>query len=229
MSLLDHPYTIYYVSHFLDPFLLYCFTYNALFAVGVAVLWEFLEYAIYQLNGNYSILFLQSGVTAMESIEDILIFDIGGAVVAVFLAYGVLKLVQALPEKRFSVQWKAWPLLLLFFLKAFLLSPVASVGWDCIDMLEDWCMDDGRMLLPWGMFVIAPVNTGFILWFYNDDQGPAKWYILITAWLLFATAFQTLVPGAFLALVLFAVAALGLWAYSAVRPGRYERLGALPE
>ena len=93
-------------------------------------------------------------------------------------------------------------------------------------MLEDWCLDNGRMLLPWGMFVIAPVNTAFILWFYNDDQGPTKWYILITAWLLFATAFQTFVPGAFLALVLFAVAALGLWLYSLVRPGRYTRLGA---
>jgi len=228
MSLLDHPYTIFYISHFLDPFLLYCFTYNALFAIGVALLWEFFEYGLFHTFGNYSILFLEefSADGQLESIEDILFYDIGGAVVAVFLARGILKLVQAPPAKRFSVQWKAWPLLLLFLAKTLLLSPVASVGWDCIDMLEDWCLDNGRMLLPWGMFVIAPVNTAFILWFYNDDQGPTKWYILITAWLLFATAFQTIVPGAFVALVLFSVAALGLWLYSLVRPGRYTRLGA---
>ena len=226
MSLLDHPYTIFYVSHFLDPFLLYCFTYNALFAIGIAVLWEFLEYALFHTVGNYSILFLEEFQSEgeLESIEDILFYDIGGAVVSVFLAYSMFRLLSK-PAARFNVAWKAWPQLLIFLCKTILLSPTASVGWECIDLLNDWCVE-GYMLFPWGMLLIVPVNTAFVLWFYNDETGSEKWYILLAAWLLFATAFQRLVPGAFLALVSTAVAASVLWVYGIVPKTKttYERV-----
>ena len=44
-----HPFFIFYIAHIIDPFLLYCLTTNAFFGIGVMVIWEILEYAIFSI------------------------------------------------------------------------------------------------------------------------------------------------------------------------------------
>ena len=221
-----HPFFIFYIGHILDPFLLYCLTTNALLSIGVAVIWEIAEYAIYSIFGNYSVLFLQApeSEAEMESLTDILIYDIGGAIVAVSYAHLLYRALQIKMTERVKLSWKTWTELLPIIVKVICLSPFAALGWECEAVVESWCQSNGYMLFPWGMLVIVPVNTLFILHFFAGAKE--IWWIVGSAWLLFATAFQRTVAGAFLALCLFAFLTLTLWLYTSFqgRKEDYKRL-----
>ena len=221
-----HPFFIFYIVHILDPFLLYCLTTNALLSIGVAVIWEIAEYAIYSIFGNYSILFLQTleSEAEIESLTDILIYDIGGAIVAVSYAHLLYRALRVKMTERVKLSWKTWTELLPIIVKAICLSPFAALGWECTAVAESWCQSNGYMLFPWGMLVIVPVNTLFILHFFAGAEE--LWWIVGSAWLLFATAFQRTVAGAFLAISLFSFLTLTLWLYTSFqgRKEDYKRL-----
>lgn len=229
MSGITHPFFIFYIGHVIDPFLLYCLTTNAFFSIGVAVVWEIVEHAIYSVFGNYSPLFLeglglaregsgiQEGITVSEeeSLTDILIYDIGGAIVAVSYAHVLYKALRVQMTPRVRLSWETWTDLLPIALKALCLSPISALGWECFALVDNWCQSDGYMLFPWGMLVIVPVNTLFILHFFADAKE--RWWLVGTAWLLFLTAFQRVVPGAFVAICLFSFLTLLLWLYGLFR------------
>lgn len=226
MREITHPFFIFYIGHILDPFLLYCLTTNALFSIGVAVIWEIAEYAIYSIFGNYSILFLETleSEAEIESLTDILIYDIGGTIVAVSYAHLLYRALRVNINPRITLSWKTWTELLPIFVKAVCLSPVAALGWECAGVVESWCQNNGYMLFPWGMLIIVPVNTLFILHFFAGAKE--LWWLVGSAWLLFATAFQRTVPGAFLAISLFSFLTILLWLYGLFHPKEedYKRL-----
>ena len=228
---ITQPFFIFYIGHFIDPFLLYCLTSSAFFSIGVAVVWEILEYAIFSIFGNYSPLFLEGlgfeedgTVAEEESLTDILIYDIGGAIVAVSYAHLLYRALQIQITPRVRITWQTWTELLPIFLKALCLSPVAALGWECAAVVESWCQSNGYMLFPWGMLVIVPVNTLFILHFFADAEE--RWWLVGSAWLLFATAFQRVVPGAFVAICLFTFLTILLLLYGLFRANKedYKRI-----
>ena len=197
---ITQPFFIFYIGHIIDPFLLYCLTTNAFFSIGVAVVWEILEYGIFSIFGNYSILFLQApdSEAEIESVTDILIYDIGGAIVAVSYAHLLYRALRIEMTSRIRLSWETWTELLPIFVKVVCLSPVTALGWECATVVQSWCQSNGYMLFPWGMLVIVPVNTLFILHFFADAKE--RWWLVGTSWLLFLTAFQRVVPGAFVAI-----------------------------
>jgi len=226
-----HPFFIFYIGHIIDPFLLYCLTTNALFSIGVAVLWEILEYAIFSIFGNYSPLFLEGlgfeedgTVAEVESLTDILIYDIGGAIVAVSYAHLLYQALRVKMTPRVRLSWETWTELLPIFIKALCLSPIAVLGWECAAVVDNWCQSNGYLLFPWGMLAIVPINTLFILYYF--EAGSERWWIVGSAWLLFLTAFQRIVPGAFLALSIFTFLTIMLWLYLLFqnKRGNYKRL-----
>jgi len=234
MTTIPQPFFIFYIGHIIDPFLLYCLTTNAFFSIGVAVVWEILEYAIFSIFGNYSPLFLEglgfaregSGiedVAEVESLTDILIYDIGGAIVAVSYAHLLYKALRIKMTPRIKLSWQTWTELLPISVKALCLSPIAALGWECAAVVESWCQSNGYMLFPWGMLLIVPVNTLFILHFFAGSNE--RWWLVGSSWLLFSTAFQRVVPGAFIAICLFSFLTIMLWLYSLFRPKEdYRRL-----
>tara|TARA_B100000519_G_scaffold35878_1_gene25679 strand:+ start:621 stop:1322 length:702 start_codon:yes stop_codon:yes gene_type:complete len=220
-----HPFFIFYIGHILDPFLLYCLTTSAFWSIGVAVLWEIVEYGIFSIFGNYSPLFLEfDEETEMESLTDIMIFDIAGAIVAVAYAQVLYKAIEVPLRARIRLSWQSWTKLLPFLIKVLALSPMASLGWECRPVVESWCQSNGYMLLPWGMLAIIPINTAFILYYF--EAGSERWWIVGSAYILFLTAFQRIVPGAPLALSLFAFLTVALWLYGLFRNNKenYKRI-----
>ena len=224
-----HPFFIFYIGHIVDPFLLYCLTTSAFWSIGVAVLWEILEYGIFSIFGNYSPLFLEGlgfeeENTEPESLTDILIFDIGGAIVAVAYAHFLYKAIGIQMKTRIRLSWQNWTEILPLLIKVLVLSPMAALGWECAAIVEGWCQSNGYMLLPWGMLAIVPINTAFILYYF--EAGGERWWIVGSAWLLFATAFQRIVPGAILALSLFTFLTVSAWLYGIFRNRKenYKRI-----
>lgn len=82
-----HPNTNFYLEHFLGPFFYFCLSNRFYSSVVFSVLWEILELIIFTTVGNYSVLFLQFEDSDVESNLDIVLLDIGGAFLAVSLAY----------------------------------------------------------------------------------------------------------------------------------------------
>jgi hypothetical protein len=225
-----HPFFIFYIGHILDPFLLYCLTTSAFWSIGVAVLWEIVEYGLFSIFGNYSPLFLEgfnNDEGELESLTDILIFDIGGAIVAVAYASVIIEedivFHRQVAEPRIRLSWQNWRQILPLLVKVLVLSPLAALGWECAAIVEGWCQSNGYMLFPWGMLAIVPINTAFILYYF---EGSERWWIVGSAWLLFATAFQRAVPGALLALSLFAFLTVAIWLYGLFRNRKenYKRI-----
>ena len=225
-----HPFFIFYIGHIVDPFLLYCLTTSAFWSIGVAVLWEILEYGLFSIFGNYSPLFLEgfnNEEGELESLTDILIFDIGGAIVAVAYAHFLYKAIGIPLRARIRLSWQNWTEILPLLIKVLVLSPMAALGWECAAIVEGWCQSNGYMLLPWGMLAIVPINTAFILYYFEGSgESGERWWIVGSAWLLFATAFQRIVPGAILALSLFAFLTVSAWLYGLFRNSteNYKRI-----
>jgi len=223
-----HPFFIFYIGHIVDPFLLYCLTTSAFWSIGVPVLWEILEYGIHSLFGNYSPLFLEfDEETEMETLTDILIFDIGGAIVAVAYAQVLYKALQIPMKARIRLSWQNWTELLPLLVKVLALSPMASLGWECRPVVEGWCQSNGYLLFPWGMLAIVPINTAFILYYFEaGSESGERWWIVGSAYILFATAFQRIVPGAPLALSLFTFLTVAIWLYGLFRNSKenYKRI-----
>ncbi len=224
MTSVAHPFFIFYIFHIIEPFLFYCLTTNALFSIGVAVLWEILEYGLFSIFGNYSPLFLELDDSEVESLTDILIYDIGGAIVAVAYAHLLYKALPKPMKARIRLSWQNWRELLPFLVKLIVLSPMSALGWECTTVVESWCQSNGYLLFPWGMLAIVPINTLFILYYF--ETGSERWWIVGSAWLLFLTAFQRIVPGAFLALTVFTFLTIALWLYGIFQNSKenYKRL-----
>ena len=87
MSFINHPNYIFFISHYLDPFFLYCLSKNIWVPIVVITLWELIEFTIFEIFGNYSALFLEGDDGELESFTDIFIFDILGGTMSVLVGY----------------------------------------------------------------------------------------------------------------------------------------------
>ena len=80
-------YTTYYIQHLIEPYLIYCLTKSYFLGVFIPVLWELVEYGMYMILGNYSILFLETEDSVVEPLYDILVYDIRGGILATYIAF----------------------------------------------------------------------------------------------------------------------------------------------
>lgn len=197
--MLDHPFELFYIGHILDPFLFYCLTGNYFLPILIPFLWEIFEHIMYSTAKNY-ILYLQVKREDLfqESLDDILIYDMGFAVLGVLSGYMLFKVTKL--EPVFTVGCNNQTLLFVF--RALILSVPSSVSWTCPQIVDHWCDEDGYNVFPWGLIVIMLVDILYIVYYivymWKDN---VKWYILLFCLPVFVSAMQRAITGAFVTLI----------------------------
>lgn len=81
-DILDFPNTTFYINNYFDPFLFYNLTGSFAASTLFTFIWEAIEYLLYNLIGHYPPL-----IRKQESYFEVIFFDIGGAFLAVTVAY----------------------------------------------------------------------------------------------------------------------------------------------
>ena len=198
-------YSIFYIGHILEPFLFYCLTQSYFIPILFAIIWELSEYLTYSISGNYSILYLEEGDGPLESIPDILIYDIGAAVLAVYYGYTLYSYfrIRSSPVVKldFYICKTWWFLILYVFRSMIILSPLSALGWECSlatkNRLGDFCPPEGEYFpFPPGLVFIAIVYIWFILYMFSgEDRINEKYIALSLTSITIATACQRGVPG----------------------------------
>lgn len=197
-------YNIYYIGHLVEPFLFYVLTYNHFLIILFPVLWEIFEYSLYLISGNYSVLYLESDNSEMESLQDIILYDLGGAVAALLIGYTLLKLLVPSTSKPLwdlnLYRLKMWGHLFLFvFRSAVFNSPPSAVGWECTESVYNFigkpiCQPPGEYnAFPWGLLVIVPVNFLYIWWIFPKDRAVERNICFVFTTVIVLTALQRLI------------------------------------
>ena len=176
-------FSIFYIGHIVDPFLFYCLTRNYILPSFFVVLWEVIEYIIYTLAGNYSIFYLETEDTVMEDLHDILIYDIGGGIMAVYIAftlYHFYKIENPIIKLDFFTK-KTWIFIVLFLIKCTILAPVSSIGWECnkrtSQIMASICPENEEYnVFAWGLIGIILINTIYIWYMF---RGETKQFIIV--------------------------------------------------
>lgn len=200
MGLLDDTHNLYTTGHIFDPFLAYFVFGYPLLAIAVAGVWEILELLVFELSGNYSPIFL--GEEVGEEVWDIVLLDIGGAVVGTLLG---LTLTFYL-EGTFVPSQSLWQgdskvfILLWFVVRALATMPFSSMGWECT--IPAWCTSTGYNFLPWGVFAYLLINGAYIYYYFKDDRRRLMWLLGIML-LINVPTFQREVPASFLQITIF--------------------------
>ena len=228
---MDH--SIFYISHFVEPYILYCLTHSYFLPIILVVLWELLEYAIYTITGNYSILYLETENSVMESMSDILLYDIGGGILSVFIAYTLYHIFE-IKDIVLELKLANWCKFCLFIIKVLLTSPLAAIGWDCNEttsaITAPLCPDDDNYhLFAWGLIGIIPINGFFIYYMFKADS---KQMAIAFAFpiIIMATALQRGVYGILISLWIIAITSVLFmiyWLYTFVRRQRDKRYSRL--
>ena len=137
-------YGIFYIGHIVEPFLFYCLTQSYFLPILLATVWELTEYSMYLITGNYSILYLEEGVSVMEEPIDVLLYDIGGAVLATYVAYTLYRYFEIQPYPVVNLDFykcKTWWFLFLYvFRSLIILSPPSALGWECSNSTGNFCL-----------------------------------------------------------------------------------------
>jgi len=204
-------YNIYYIGHLVEPFLFYVLTYNHFLIILFPVLWEILEYSVYLVSGNYSILYLETESSEVESMENIILHDLGGAVAALLIAYTLLKLIVPSTLKPLwdlnLYNLKMWGHLFLFvFRSAIINSPASAIAWECTQSTYDLigkplCPPPGEYNpFPWGLLVITTVDFLYIWWIFPEDRAKERNLCLGFTAVIVATALQRVIYNDVLAL-----------------------------
>ena len=175
-------YSIFFISHIIEPFLFFCITQNYFITILVPILCECFEYLLYTASGNYTFLYLEEGEGDLESLQDILVYDIGGAILATYYGYTLYRYFKVDPfpvVKLDFYECKVWWFIFLYILRGLILSPVASLGWECslaIEIVwEIYVRQKGVLTFP-GLVVIALVDMVCILHVQWKRQNKRKIY-----------------------------------------------------
>ena len=196
-------YSIFYISHFVEPYLAFCLTQSYFFSILIVVLWELLEYGIYSTTGNYSILFLETENSVMESLDDILLYDIGGGILSVYIGFSLYSIYQV-TDTIVKFELSEWKMFLLYFVKVILLSPFLAIGWECNEssstIVSSLCPDESEyQSFPWGLLAYIPINVGYIVYMFQEK--PSQLYIAISfPIVIILTAFQMQIHGVILSM-----------------------------
>lgn len=175
-------FAIFYITHLVEPYLAFCLTQSYFFPILFVVLWELLEYFLYTVTGNYSILFLETEDSIMESMEDILLYDIGGGILSVFTAYSLYSIFE-IKDVVVKFEWSEWKMFLLFAVKVLIVSPFSAIGWECNEttstIVSSLCPEDGKyQLFAWGLLAIIPINLAYIYYMFQDK--PKQLYLALS-------------------------------------------------
>ena len=142
----DHPNYIFFISHYLDPFFLYCLSNKLWLPILIILIWELIEFIIFEIEGNYSVLFLQENNGEIEPFTDFFIYDIVGGTFSVIVGYLFFKLfsfnkvilnIKDIFQPTYCSGFSK-PSYYYFILKTIILSPFASIGWVAPDLLKDF-------------------------------------------------------------------------------------------
>lgn len=197
-------YSIFFISHIVEPFLFFCITQNYFLPILLPILWEMFEYLLYTASGNYSFLYLEEGEGDLESLQDILVYDIGGAVLSVYYGYTLYRYYKIDPFPVVKLNFykcNVWWFIFLFILRGLVLSPVASLGWECSlatrNRLGDFCPSEGEYFpFPPGLLVIALVDIWFVFYMFSgNDRIKEKYITLSLTIIIILTACQRTIPG----------------------------------
>lgn len=209
-------YHLFYVQHLIEPYLIYCLTKSYFLGIFIPVLWEVLEYGMYSITGNYSILFLETEASAIEPLYDILIYDIGGAILATYIAFTLYHMfdINTIIIKGFS----SWRMILLYVLKAVIGSPLSAIGWECdvttSSIVNSLCPEDGDYhLFAWGLLGLIAINVAYIVYMF---EGTQRYVVLSYPVIVFLTGMQRAVYNVVLAMwISFGISVIftGYWLY----------------
>lgn len=221
-------FAIFYIAHLVEPYLIYCLTKSYFFGILFPVLWELLEYIIYSVTGNYTILYLETENSVVEDLHDILIYDIGGAILATYIAYTLYHIYDI--DNIVIKGLKEWKMILLYVLKGLISSPFGAIGWDCNEttstIVSSLCPEDGDyQLFPWGLLGLILINVLYIFYIF---QGTQRYVTLSFPVVVFLTGMQRAVYNVVLAMwVSFGISVIFTvyWVYNLCKKNDY---GALP-
>ena len=209
-------FTIYYIQHLIEPYLIYCLTKSYFVGILIPVVWEIIEYFIYNSIGNYSILFLETEDSANETIYDILIYDIGGGIFATYIAFTMYYIfdINTILIKDLT----SWKMVLLFALKLLVSAPFSAIGWECSTLtssiVSSLCPEEGEyQLFAWGLLGLIVINVVYILYMF---EGTQRYVTLSYPVIVFLTGIQRLVYNMVLAMwISFGISVIftGYWLY----------------
>lgn len=209
-------FTIYYIQHLIEPYLIYCLTKSYFLGILIPVVWEIIEYFIYNSIGNYSILFLETEESANETIYDILIYDIGGGILATYIAFTLYYIfdINTILIKDLT----SWKMVLLFALKLLVSAPFSAIGWECSTLtssiVSSLCPEEGEyQLFAWGLLGLIAINVAYIFYMF---EGTQRYVTLSYPVIVFLTGMQRLVYNMVLAMwISFGISVIftGYWLY----------------
>ena len=227
-------FAIYYIQHLIEPYLIYCLTKSYFLGVFIPVLWELVEYGMYMILGNYSILFLETEDSVVEPLYDILMYDIGGGILATYIAFTLYHMfdINTIIIKDWS-SWSSWRMILLFALKLLVSSPFSAIGWECDSirrsLLGALCPEDGEyQLFAWGLLGLIAINVAYIFYMF---EGTQRYVTLSYPVIVFLTGMQRAVYNVVLAMwISFGISVIftGYWLYVWCGKKDYNVLPTVP-
>lgn len=193
-------YSIFYIGHIVHPFLFYCLTKNYLIPILIVVLWEVFEYILFSTFGNYTPLYLETENSVQEDLENIMIYDIGGGFLAVYVAFTLYYYFE-IKEPIIKLDFfkaRTWRFCLLFIVRALILAPFSSVGWECVntsDILAFFCPEDGEYnTFAWGLIGLFIIDTLYVWYMFKDDRKQMT-IVLIVVESIMLTGVQRAISG----------------------------------
>ena len=210
-------YHLFYVQHLIEPYLIYCLTKSYFLGVFIPVLWELVEYGMYSITGNYSILFLETEDSLVEPLYDILIYDIGGGILATYIAFTLYHMFDI--NTIIIKDWTSWRMILLFALKLLVSAPLSAIGWECdaltSSIVSSLCPEEGEyQLFAWGLLGLIAINVAYILYVFKGTQ---RYVTLSYPVIIFLTGMQRVVYNVVLAMwISFGISVIctGYWLYN---------------
>ena len=209
-------YTTYYIQHLIEPYLIYCLTKSYFLGVFIPVLWELVEYGMYMILGNYSILFLETEDSVVEPLYDILVYDIGGGILATYIAFTLYHMfdINTIIIKDLT----SWKMVLLFAFKLLVSAPFSAIGWECDSirrsLLGSLCPEEGEyQLFAWGVLGLIAINVAYIFYMFKGIQ---RYVTLSFPVVVFLTGMQRAVYNVVLATWIsfgISVVLTGYWVY----------------
>ncbi len=114
----------------------------------------------------------------MEDLSDILLYDIGGGILAVYIAftlYHFYRIEKSIITLDFFTG-KTWGFLFVFLFRSLLLSPLAAIGWHCnptvSEIMAFFCPESEKYhIFAWGLIGIILINTFYIWYMFKDERN----------------------------------------------------------
>ena len=184
-------------------------------------------YCHFGFLGNYSILFLETEGSLVEPLYDILVYDIGGGILATYIAFTLYHMfdINTIIIKDLT----SWRMILLFALKLLVSAPFSAIGWECNEttssIVSSLCPEEGEyQLFAWGLLGLIAINVAYIFYMFKGIQ---RYVTLSFPVVVFLTGMQRAVYNVVLATWIsfgISVVLTGYWVYNWCKKKDYKVL-----